>query len=344
MAGIDARRRTLAPIALRNLGSSDLEISPILFGAWAIGGWMWGGADEAKAIDAIRAGIDHGVTTIDTAPIYGMGRSEELVGRAIAGLRDRVQIATKCGMRWDTDEGSEPWATKDNEGRDLVVRRNSRPDSIALECDRSLRRLGVEVIDLYQVHQPDPSTPIEDTMGALLRLKAAGKIRAIGVSNYDVDQMKRAAAIGPLDSLQPPYSLIQRKIEPAILPYCREAHVGVIGYSPLERGLLAGAVPPERVFPPGDHRATHRFFTPEHRARVLQALDAIRPIADRQRATLAQLVIDWTIHEPGITGAIVGARDAAQAVQNAGALKLTTTVEDRDEIRRAFDACSAAML
>ena len=332
------------PIEPRRLGASDVTVSPVIFGAWAIGGWMWGGADEAESIAAIQAGIDHGLTTIDTAAIYGMGASEEVVAKAIEGRRDRVQIATKCGMRWDSDQGAEPWPMKDQHGRDVVIRKNSRPDSVAYECEQSLKRLRTDVIDLYQVHWPDTTTPVEETMHALLKLKDAGKIRAIGVSNYDVPWLERASAVAPVASLQPPYSLIQRKIEPEILPYCRSHNIGVIVYSPLERGLLAGTVPPDRTFPEGDHRATHRFFTPENRRRVLDALEQVRPIADRHGVTFAQLAINWTILEPGITAALVGARTPEQATQNARALTFRLSEADRAEIRRAFDAASAAMM
>ncbi len=328
----------------RRLGRSDVTVSPVIFGAWAVGGWMWGGTDESESIAAMQASIDHGVTTIDTAAIYGQGYSEELVAKAIKGRRDKVQIATKCGMRWDTDEGSDPWQTRDREGRDVVIRKNARPESVAYECEQSLKRLEVDVIDLYQVHWPDTSTPVEDTMAALVKLKDQGKIRAIGVSNYDVTWMKRATAVAPVASLQPPYSLIQRKIEAEILPFCREHQIGVIVYSPLERGLLAGAVPPERTFPEGDHRAMHRFFTAENRRRVLDSLDEIRPIAERHGVNLAQLVINWTILEPGITAALVGARNPAQAVENARAMTFRLSDDERAAVRRAFDATSAAMM
>ena len=328
----------------RQLGRSDVTVSPVIFGAWAVGGWMWGGTDEAESIAAMQASIDHGVTTIDTAAIYGQGYSEELVGKAIKGRRDRVQIATKCGMRWDVAEGSDPWKTKDREGHDVVIYRNSRPEGVAYECEQSLRRLGVDAIDLYQVHQPDSSTPVEDTMAALVKLKDAGKIRAIGVSNYDVSWMKRASAVAPVASLQPPYSLIQRKIEPEILPYCREHAIGVIVYSPLERGLLAGTVPPERTFPEGDHRATHKFFTVENRKRVLASLEEIRPIAERHGVNFAQLVVNWTILEPGITAALVGARNPEQAVENAKAMTFHLADDERAAVRRAFDATSKAMM
>src|SRR4051794_36711078 len=336
----------------RPLGHSDVSVSPVIFGAWAIGGWMWGGNDDADAISAIHASLDAGVNTIDTAAIYGMGYSEELVARAIEGRRDQLLIATKCGMRWDSpargDEGSDPWPQKDNQGRDVTIRKNAKYESILYECEQSLRRLRTDVIDLYQIHWPDVSTPVEESMRAMAKLKEQGKIRAIGVSNYDVQWLRGANAeldrLGPrLASDQPPYSLIQRKIEKDVLPWCREHHVGVVVYSPLERGLLTGKVTPEREFPPGDHRAKHKFFTPENRRRVLEALERIKPICDRHRASYAQVVINWTVHVPGITAALVGARNVDQAVHNAGAMNFTLSEDEREQIRRAFDPVAVAL-
>jgi aryl-alcohol dehydrogenase-like predicted oxidoreductase len=328
----------------RKLGKSDLQITPIIFGAWAIGGWMWGGTDEADSIAAIHASIANGVTTIDTAAIYGMGASEELVAKAIKGKRDKLIIATKCGMRWNTDEGSDPWQTKDNAGKDVVVRKNSKPDSIAYECEQSLKRLGIDVIDLYQIHWPDSSTPVEESIRALEKLRQQGKIRAIGVSNYDAQWLAKGSAVGTIASDQPPYSLIQRKIEKDVLPYCRQHDIGIIAYSPMERGLLTGKVSADREFPPGDHRAGQPFFSVENRKRILASLEKIRPIADRHKATFAQLAINWTAHVPGITAAIVGARNAEQAEQNAKALSFTLTSDEMSQIRRAFDDTSAAMM
>ncbi len=321
----------------RQLGDSPVHVTPIIFGAWAIGGWMWGGTEVQESIDAIHASIDEGVNTIDTAAIYGMGYSEELVGRAIKGIRDKVVIATKCGMRWDSAEGSEPWEQKDNQGRDVVIRKNAKPSSIAFECEQSLKRLGVDVIDLYQIHWPDKSTPVEDSIWAMEKLHKAGKIKAIGVSNYDVEWLRGAKAVAPIASLQPPYSLIQRGIEDEILPFCRKNGISVIVYSPLERGLLTGKVGPDREFAPGDHRAGHKYFTVENRKRVLEALEKIRPIAQAHNASLAQIVINWTVHEPGITAALVGARNVEQARHNAQALHFELSSEERQVIRQAFD-------
>jgi aryl-alcohol dehydrogenase-like predicted oxidoreductase len=329
----------------RRLGTSDLHVTPVIFGAWAIGGWMWGGSDEQESIDAIKASIDAGVNTIDTAAIYGMGYSEELVGRAIKGYpRDKVIVATKCGMRWDSPEGSDPWPQKDNSGKDVTVRKNAKPESIFKECEDSLRRLGVDHIDLYQIHWPDVSTRPEESLAAMGKLKTQGKVRAIGVSNYDVEWLRRGMTAAPIHSLQPPYSLIQRKIEKDILPYCREHDIGVIVYSPLERGLLAGAVPPEREFPASDHRSKHKFFTVENRKRILAALEKIKPIADGHKASYAQTVINWTVNEPGIAGALVGARNAEQAKHNAAAMNFTLSADERAQIRKAFDGVSAALI
>src|SRR4051812_10760802 len=242
---------------LRQLGRSELRITPVIFGAWAIGGWMWGGNDERDSIEAIRAALDNGINTIDTAAIYGMGHSEELVARAMEGRRDDVIIATKCGMRWDDPkgEGSDPWPQKDNSGKEMIIRKNAKPYSIEYECEQSLKRLKTDVIDLYQIHWPDVSTQPEESIRAMEKLKQSGKIRAIGVSNYDVEWLRRASDTTQVDSLQPPYSLLNRGIEKDILPFCIERNIGVIVYSPMERGLLTGKVGPERTFPPDDHRS-----------------------------------------------------------------------------------------
>jgi len=324
----------------RKLGASEVYVSPVMFGAWAIGGWMWGGSDENESIGAIRAAIDAGITTIDTAAIYGMGYSEQVVGKAIAGLpRDKLVIATKCGMRWDDPkgEGSEPWPQKDPSGKDVVIRKNSKPFSIAYECEQSLKRLGVDFIDLYQIHWPDVSTKAEESFAAMENLRKAGKIRAAGVSNYDIQWLQHSMTAGQLASLQPPYSLLQRGIEKETLPFCRKNNIGVIVYSPMERGLLTGKVTPDRKFPPGDHRAEHRLFTVENRKHVIAALESLKPIADKYQATYAQMVINWTIQEPGITAAIVGARNAGQAKQNAGAMSFELTPQELQSVRKAFD-------
>ncbi|HEX4055173.1 MAG TPA: aldo/keto reductase [Tepidisphaeraceae bacterium] len=327
----------------RQLGNSGVNVTPIIFGAWAIGGWLWGGSNDQDALDAIRASIDNGVNTIDTAAIYGFGLSERLVGQAIKGRRDKVVIATKCGNRWDSDEGSGAWMDKDLTGKNVTIRRNSRPEAILWECEQSLKRLGIDVIDLYQIHRPDVDTPVEDSMRAMEKLRQQGKIRAIGVSNFPLDWLQRAAAAVPLASNQPSYSVIQRDIEREVLPFSREKNIATICYSPLERGLLAGAVPPDRKFPDSDHRSHHRFFTIENRRRIADALQTIKPIADAHGASFAQTMIQWTIHQPGITAALVGARNAKQAEHNAQAAKFSFTQDDFAQIRAAFDPCAQTM-
>ena len=328
----------------RQLGKSDVYVSPVIFGAWAIGGWMWGGTDEAESIAAIHASIDSGVNTIDTAAIYGQGYSEELVGRAIAGKRDKVVIATKCGMRWDDpkERGVKMFDTEEN-GKKFKVYKNSKPDSIEYECEQSLKRLGTDVIDVYQIHWMDTSTEPEESWTAMHKLQQAGKVRAIGTSNYDVRWLERCERVAPVASNQPPYSLINRGIENGVLPFCKENGIGTICYSPMERGLLTGKVTPDRQFEKGDHRAGHKFFTKENRQRVLDALEPLKPIAENHKATLAQLVINWTIHEPGITAALVGGRNADQAKQNAAAMNFTLSKDERAAIRQAFDVPSKAM-
>ncbi|MGC4032391.1 MAG: aldo/keto reductase [Tepidisphaeraceae bacterium] len=328
----------------RQLGKSDVLVSPIIFGAWAIGGWMWGGTDDDESIKAIHASIDAGVNTIDTAAVYGQGYSEELVGKAVKDRRDKVVIATKCGMRWDdpAERGTKVFDTVEN-GKPLKIYKNSKPDSIEYECEQSLKRLGTDVIDLYQIHWMDLTTEPEESWAAMDKLVKAGKVRAIGTSNYDVKWLERCERVAPVASNQPPYSLINRGIEKGVLPFCRENGIGTICYSPMERGLLTGKVGPDRTFENGDHRANHKFFTKENRQRVADALETLKPIADKHKASFAQLVINWTIHEPGITAALVGASNAEQATQNAAAMKFTLTNDERATIRKAFDEPSRIM-
>src|SRR3954452_4996529 len=329
---------------LRTLGKSDVRVTPVIFGAWAIGGWMWGGNDEKDSIDAIRAALDAGVNTIDTAAIYGFGYSEELVAKAIQGRpRDNVVLATKCGMRWNSEEGSDPWPQKNNQGEDVIIRKNARAASIEYECEQSLKRLKTNVIDLYQIHWPDVSTPVEESIRAMENLRQSGKVRAIGVSNYDVEWLSRAVKVAPIASLQPHYNLLVRKIEEDVLPFCRKNNIGVIAYSPMARGLLTGKVGPDRKFNPGDHRANQKMFSVENRKRVIEALEKIKPIAQKHNATLAQVVINWTLSEPGITAAIVGARNAEQAKQNAVAMSFKLSEEERQQIRAVFDEPARAM-
>jgi len=322
----------------RRLGKSEIDVSVIAFGAWAIGGWLWGGADEADAIKAIEAAIDAGVTTIDTAPVYGFGRSEEIVAKAVAGKRDKVQLLTKYGLLWDSDRGQVRWQTTDLQGRPVTIRRNSARRSVIEECERSLKRLGTDHIDLYQCHWPDSDTPVEETMSAIAELIEAGKVRASGVSNFNIDEMAATHAVVPLASSQPPYSMVNRGIEADVLPWCIDHDIAVIPYSPLQRGLLTGKFKPNHKFAKGDHRADNAFFRPANIRKINALLDELRPIAAAHDATLTQLAICWTIHQPGITAALVGARNPAQVAENVRAAELKLSDEEMQRINDLLDA------
>ncbi|MBN1788999.1 MAG: aldo/keto reductase [Bacteroidales bacterium] len=304
----------------RKLGASSVEASVITFGAWAIGGWMWGGADRKEALDAIRASFDHGITSIDTAPAYGQGLSEEIVGEAIRGLkRDKIQILTKFGLRWDTSEGEFFFNSKDNSGREIHIHKLASSKSIMKECEDSLRRLKTDYIDLYQIHWHDSTTPIAETMEAMQRLLEQGKIRAAGVCNYTAGQMEEAEKTISLASNQVPYSMVFRDIEKDVIPYAIQHNKSIIAYSPLQRGLLTGKIIPGYKFNEGDTRDGNVFYSHENIIRVNAFLDKLKPMAKEKNATLGQLVIRWTVEQPGITIALVGARNRRQAVENARA-------------------------
>jgi len=322
----------------RKLGTSDLELPVITFGAWGIGGLFWGGSDDDEGIRAIQAAIDHGVDAIDTAPIYGCGHSESLVGKAIQGRRDRVRILTKCGLRWDSTEGEFYFTIKAPNGRDVCVYKNTRAASIRHECEQSLVRLGVETIDLYQVHWPSASAPAGETMDALTRLQKEGKIRYIGVCNYDAAQLAEALRFGPVASDQIKYNLLERDIESDPLPFCRRENLGVICYSPMALGLLTGKVTMDRTFPETDIRSRMPWYQPANRRRVLDALEKIRPIADAHGATLAQVAVAWVLARQGVTTALVGARNARQAVENAAAARVTLSEQELAAIGQTFEA------
>lgn len=313
----------------RKLGETDVEVSVITFGAWAIGGWMWGGADRQDAVKAIRAAYNEGVTSIDTAPIYGMGVSEEIVAEAIAGIpRDKVQILTKFGMRWDVKEGDFVMHTKDNYGKEIDVYKLASKASVIYEVEQSLKRLRTDHIDLLQLHWPDMTTPIDETMLALESLVKQGKVRAAGVCNYDTAQMKEAANSISLASDQVSYSMIHRDIEKELVPYCMENKKSIIAYSPLQRGLLTGKIKPGHQFNEGDTREGNRFYTEENIIKTNKFLEEIRPLAEAKSATLGQLVLRWTIDQPGITIALAGARNEEQAVQNARAVNVKLSHEE----------------
>lgn len=313
----------------RKIANSDLELSAITFGAWAVGGWMWGGNEREDSIEAIRASYDEGVTSIDTAPIYGQGLSEEILAEAMQGIsRDKYQILTKFGIRWDTTKGEFFMKTKDNQGNDIDAYKYSGRDSIIKECEDSLRRLKTDYIDLYQIHTPDNTTPIQESMEAVESLIKAGKARYAGVSNYSAAQWEEADKYTNVISNQVPYSMVKREIEKDAVPYALQHSKSIIAYSPLQRGLLTGKVTPGYQFEEGDHRKGHFFFSEENLKNVNSFLQKIKPMADDKGVTLSQLVLRWTIEQPAIDVALVGARNAQQSVQNAKAVNVQLSAEE----------------
>jgi len=321
----------------RTLGNSDLNITRVGYGAWAVGGsgWQfaWGGQDDDDSIAAIHRSLELGVNWIDTAAVYGLGHSEEVVARALKSWSGpRPYIFTKCGLRWD------------DKGKGDVKKVLSR-DSIRREVEDSLRRLSIDVIDLYQIHwPPDPDSPaLEEGWSTMADLKREGKVRWIGVSNFSVSQLKRAQAIAPVSSLQPPYSLVHRDVEDEILPYCLREGIGVIVYSPMASGLLTGAMTRDRAakLPKDDWRKGHPDFTEPNLSRNLALVDLLREIAKRHNRSVGEVAIAWTLRHPAVTGAIVGARNAKQAegVMRAGDLRLND--KEVNEIEEFFAETAA---
>lgn len=315
--------------ALRTLGNSDLQLSPIGFGAWAIGGgdwqYAWGPQDDNDSIAAIHRALDLGINWIDTAAIYGLGHSEEVVAKAIQSASKKPYVFTKCSMRWHGDR---------------TIYNSLKPASLAEEVEASLRRLGVETLDLYQVHWPNPDPEIEEGWETLARLREQGKIRWIGVSNFSVEQMKRAQEIAPITSLQPPYSMLRRAIEAEILPFTQANGIGVINYSPMVSGLLTGKMTAERVasLPADDWRRRAVEFNEPRFSRNLRLVDLLREIGSGHGVTPGVVAVAWTLHHPAITAAIVGGRNAAQVEETASALNFRLTEEEYARINSFLDA------
>lgn len=314
----------------RDIGNSGIQASAIGLGTWAIGGWMWGGTDESRSIAAIQASVDAGISLIDTAPAYGQGVAEQIVGKALKGRRDKVVLATKCGLVWHMQKGNHFF---DYNG--APVHRYLGKDAIIHEVEQSLRRLNTDYIDHYITHWQDPTTPVAETMEALETLKTQGKIRSIGASNTSAGDVQAYLDAGTLDAVQEEYSMLKRDVEQSHVPLCRDHGVSILSYSSLALGLLAGKIGPDRVFAGDDQRKDNPRFSAANRAKVADLMDAIAPLADAHGATKAQIVIAWTLQQPGITFSLCGARDAGQAEENAAAGRLRLSPEDVGTIGRA---------
>jgi aryl-alcohol dehydrogenase-like predicted oxidoreductase len=307
----------------KQLGNSDMNITPLGVGAWAIGGggwaFAWGPQDDNESVAAIRAALDRGINWIDTAAVYGLGHSEEVVAKALEGLTEKPFVFTKCERVW-------------NEKRE--IQKSLKRDSIRREVEASLRRLKLDVIDLYQIHWPEPDEDIEEGWTTLAELKAEGKVRYIGVSNFSVSQLRRAQAIAPVTSLQPPYSMISPEIEEEILSYAAANNIGVIVYSPMKSGLLSGTMTKERVaaMPEDDFRRRTPHFQEPKLSHNLELVEVLRKIGRKHGRTPGEVAIAWTLRHPAVTAAIVGMRSAGQVDGVIGAAEFRLTPEEIGEI------------
>jgi len=309
---------------IRQLGYTDLKLTTVGLGTWAMGGpWQfgWGPQDDDEAVAAIPAALETGINWIDTAPVYGLGHSEELVGKALKQTSQKPIIATKCGLLW-------------NEKKEKVSCLKSQ--SIREECHASLKRLGIEIIDLYQMHWPEPDEDIEQAWEEMATLVQEGKIRFLGVSNFNVEQIKRLQKIHPVASLQPPYSMLHREVEDELLDYCAQNNIGVVAYSPMQRGLLTGKFSQERLanLPVDDHRRRNPDFHEPQFTVTLELVEQLRPIAERNGKTLAQLSISWVLRRPEVTAAIAGARRPGQILETAPASDWDLSKEDIEQIEQ----------
>jgi aryl-alcohol dehydrogenase-like predicted oxidoreductase len=327
-----------SPLPRRTLGSNGPEITTVGFGAWAAGGggwsFAWGAQDDAASIAAIRYAVSRGVSWIDTAAVYGLGHSEEVVGRAIAAIprAERPLVFTKCGLRWNPKDPME------------VSARDSSPARIRQECEDSLRRLGVEAIDLYQFHWPDQSgTPLADSWGEMMRLRDAGKVRYVGVSNYTTTLLEACEALGHVQSLQPPFSLLRRDLAATELPWCQAHGTGVIVYSPMQSGLLTDGFSAARVeaMPADDWRRRAPHFQQPNLERNLSLRDALLPLAKKRGVNVGALAVAWTLAWPGVTGAIVGARGPEQVDGWIAGASLALDASALQEIARAIERTGA---
>jgi aryl-alcohol dehydrogenase-like predicted oxidoreductase len=307
---------------LRPLGRTDIRVSPVALGCWPISGMTSLDVSEQDSLATIHAALDSGINFLDTAFGYGAtGESERLIARAIAGQRDNVVLATKCGLHWGPD------------GKRVI---DGRPTTLRRDCEESLRRLTTDRVELLYLHAPDPATPLAESAGELRRLLEEGQARAIGVSNFTLDQVAEFHAICPVAAVQPPYNMLQREIERDLVPWCRERTVSLCTYWPLLKGLLAGRLPRNFVFRPGDGRAKYPMFQGQEWERNQDFLDELRGIAAAAKRTVAQVVVNWTIHQPGLTAALCGAKRPEQIRETAGAMGWALTAEQRQQIEAAL--------
>lgn len=324
----------------RKLGKTDISASAVALGTWAIGGgpW-WGHSDDDQSVKAIQTAIDAGVNLIDTAPAYGFGHSEEVVGKAVKGRRDKVLLSTKCGLWWKDDRG-----TSFFEMGDKHVKRCLLPETVREEVEISLKRLDTDYIDLYHTHwqsEEPVKYPIDDTMQCLMKLKEEGKIRAIAASNVDIDHIKQYQSAGILDAIQPRYSMLDREIEKEILPHCLANSISTLAYSPLEQGLLTGKIGMDQTFAEGVYRNQIPWYLPANRQKVLNMLEGWSDLLSKYNCTLSQLVIAWTVAQEGITFVLCGARKEAHVRDNVGAADLKLEADDLSRIRRDAEALGA---
>ncbi|WIY25750.1 aldo/keto reductase [Parasedimentitalea psychrophila] len=314
----------------REIGKSGVKASGVGLGTWAIGGWMWGGTDEDASVAAIQASIDAGITLVDTAPAYGMGRSEEIVGKALKGRRDQVVLVSKCGLVWHSQKGNHFF-----DQQDKPVHRYLGKDSIIYEVEQSLKRLGTDHLDVFITHWQDPTTPIDETLEAMLALKSQGKIRATGASNLSVEDLNAYIAAGQIDCIQEQFSMVHRVIEADLLPICQSNGISVLSYSSLALGLLTGKIGPDRTFEGDDLRKDNPLFSLANRQKITALMDAIAPICAAHNASSAQIIIAWTLQQPGITFSLCGARNPEQAIENADAGRITLSQDDIAQINTA---------
>jgi len=309
----------------RKLGHSNLEITPIGLGSWGIGGPpFWPARDENESLQTIEVALDNGINLIDTAPVYGFGRSEKIIGKAIRGKRDKIIIATKCGLRWknETLKG---------------LYNNLKPASICEEVESSLTRIGTDYIDLYQVHWPDPGTSIEETMVALYLLKKQGKIREIGVSNFDKAQLESAMKIAPVISVQPKYNMLERDVENSILPFCIDNNLGVLAYSPLASGILSGKYDQDSKFDGWRGKGNFGIFRKETFRSAMKTVQKLKEYTVKRDISMTHLAIWWVMDQPGVTCALAGANTPAQIKDTINASVLALSTADRDELSEILD-------